>query len=168
MQTDFNPHPAWGRLLAYMPATMLAKFQSTPPCGGRRQTALGDQQAEHISIHTPRGAALDLRVEVAANRISIHAATWEATMCATAMAAPSAHFNPRTVRDDDQGNHPRPHSRAYFNPRPHTGGDMMPAVLTHWSPQFQSTPLHGGSFANKELPGLRIQFQSTPPVWGAT
>ena len=73
--------PAWGATRIPQSQLPVIWFQSTPPHGGRHNTAVTDM-GKIVSIHAPAWGATYNRLKLKLSKcVSIHAPAWGATNC---------------------------------------------------------------------------------------
>ena len=139
--------PMRGRqdLLTYH--SYIAPFQSTPPCGERRQSWRRCFRLRHFNPRSPCGERLRADGTVTLfGKISIH--------------APHAGSDPPGPDIRGRG--------AHFNPRSPCGERPRRILKQDILSRFQSTlPVWGATSAFQRL-ACALLFQSTLPVWGAT
>ena len=149
-------------------ATLLKKFQSTPPRRGRRSFLALGQRRREVSIHAPAQGA---------------------TANSSLPSSRYPRFNPRpraggdlsTFREPSQrmtfqstpprrGRRPHASSQAWhnprFNPRPRAGGDVSLISPRSFLASFNPRPRAGGDHRMIFLRNKVAQFQSTPPRRG--
>ncbi len=123
----------------------LSVFQSTPPHGGRRQSArcAGDRLA--VSIHAPAWGAT---MNTACNGQS---ATFQSTpphggrpSIAAARSAAASAFQSTPPHGGRRGRLRSRRKFLLFQSTPPHGGRPLKAVLGYYPDMFQSTPPHGG------------------------
>ena len=99
-------------------------FQSTRPCGARRQGLRGADELTLVSIHAPlRGATADLVEQGHPTRVSIHAPLRGATLSTHCAFLRQNSFNPRAPAGRDVGIVYIRRPSLCFNPRAPAGRD---------------------------------------------
>ncbi len=166
----FNPRPREGGD-RQRPAPLLgsAQFQSTPPRGGRRDSASKWLKVVNVSIHAPARGATSLPFVFASpttfqstpprggrrplttllrtwRRVSIHAPARGATRQGMLKLA------------EAEG----------FNPRPREGGDALGIDGCVISLEFQSTPPRGGRLHQQGYDADDVTVSIHAPARGAT
>ena len=117
--------PAWGATSTSFSSFLAARFQSTPPHGGRLVNRLSLQAIHDEFQSTPphggrRGVINSALID---SQVSIHAPAWGATEDMRQSIGISQSFNPRPRMGGDADLNVSPHLERCFNPRPRMGGD---------------------------------------------
>ncbi len=139
-------------------------FQSTRPCGARRQGLRGAVGELGVSIHAPvRGAtSLDNGIEVW-QVVSIHAPVRGATASNPPGRSMDDCFNPRARAGRDAGIALDTQALKCFNPRARAGRDWLTPCRPAWGHEFQSTRPCGARPRTLYGHMYTPQFQSTRP-----
>ncbi len=123
----------------------MARFQSTPPHGGR-----------------PASVTSSLRMAL----VSIHAPAWGATHACRGNHNGRQCFNPRPRLGGDLLSLSSLNLISLFQSTPPHGGRRLLRITTTYSVRFQSTPPHGGRQSDDVFLEFLVLFQSTPPHGG--
>ena len=128
--SSFNPRARAGRDdLGMSDLTKAKQFQSTRPCGARRQGRIRHGSVPQVSIHAPvRGATCHFGSVRHAQRVSIHAPVRGATSPLPATRLACACFNPRARAGRDETKGVIGYHDYGFNPRARAGRDRRRAT----------------------------------------
>ena len=180
--------PVWGATPPAIIATPAARFQSTPPYGGRHKSDRSFARA-HVSIHAPVwGATVLVVLQHRREPVSIHAPVWGATHTGQVPFGLSLFQStpPYGGRLQSFGDTflavVSIHAPVWgatchsilcilsgfrFNPRPRMGGDSFQYLTFQKDTGFNPRPRMGGDI---NLTGIRTVdgVSIHAPVWGAT
>ena len=167
----FNPRPrAGGDTSTRICPVATCRFQSTPPRGGRRPSALSMMRDSHRFQSTPprggRPAVVVVRLDAAAVFQSTppRGGRRAASRTAASLLARFQSTPPRGGRPDA-----RQRSRRLegFNPRPRAGGDRAMSIRCRWhDPVSIHAPARGATTTSPIAVDDIGMFQSTPPRGG--
>jgi hypothetical protein len=167
IKKGFNPRPRMGGDKAPFAAIRNgARFQSTPPHGGRPGSTGGKRLHPRFQS-TPRMGGTDwIDMGAYLTGVSIHAPAWGATILTCHRAPDRGGFNPRPRMGGDPFFHLVFTSQVVFQSTPPHGGRPNNMDANTMLTPFQSTPRMGGDMETHEVKLTFVEFQSTPPHGG--
>jgi len=144
-------------------------FQSTHPCGVRRQVTSEAGDGWLVSIHAPlRGATLPKGQAHKGTDVSIHAPLRGATLCAMTRIRANEGFNPRTPAGcDERFPSYRLMRCTSFNPRTPAGCDRNATPYRHHQYRFNPRTPAGCDFLSDRFI-FRHRVSIHAPLRGAT
>ena len=146
-------------------------FNPRPPCGGRQEDHGHYLFFHDISIHAPRVGGDDRSNpnHQRPNRISIHAPRVGGDLADMSMTLCSSTFQSTPpVWGATHGAQPTTPQIMISIHAPRVGGDCRENRGRSGLDDFNPRPPCGGRQATLQKARWRWLFQSTPPVWGAT
>ncbi len=158
--------PRGGRPVPQCGTRRGARFQSTPPRGGRPADVLVEaQDLLGFQSTPPRGGRRSVHRAPRPMVVSIHAPARGATWRRWTGYCSSASFNPRPRAGGDCLR-ARGDRRPSFNPRPRAGGDLVQAGHRRTLSVSIHAPARGATPSSLRVESTVGMFQSTPPRGG--